>query len=110
MYCVVLVTTKDGEEARRIAEALLNDKLIACANILPAVTSLFWWEGKVDRSDEVLMVLKTKRALFAKLAKTVKALHSYEVPEIIALPIVSGYNPYLNWINSSTSSGKGRKK
>jgi len=107
MYCAVLITTKNTEEAERIATQLLNEKLIACANIVPGVTSLFWWEGKVDRSDEILLVLKTKKTLFDKLAKAVKALHSYEVPEIIALPIVRGYNPYLNWIDAST---KGKKK
>jgi len=106
MHCVVLVTAKDEEEAGRIADTLLKAKLIACANIIKDVKSLFWWEGKIDNAQEVLLVLKTRRALFAKVAKTVKIVHSYNVPEIIALPIISGYNPYLKWIDASTKKGK----
>ena len=106
MYCVVLVTAKDVDEAQRIADKLLKEKLVACANIVKDVKSLFWWEGKIDVAQEVMLVLKTRRALFAKLAKTVKMVHSYNVPEIIALPIISGYNPYLKWINDSTKQRK----
>ena len=106
MHCVVLVTAKDVDEAQRIADKLLKEKLIACANIVKDVKSLFRWEGKIDAAQEVILVLKTRRALFAKLVKTVKMVHSYNVPEIIALPIVSGYNPYLKWIDDSTKQRK----
>ena len=105
-HCIVLVTAKDPEEAQRIADALLKEKLVACANIVKDVKSLFWWEGKIDEASETLLVLKTRRALFARVAKTVKMVHSYNVPEIIALPIVSGYNPYLKWIDDSTKQKK----
>jgi len=107
MHCVVLVTAKDTDEAQKIADKLLKEKLVACANIVKDVKSLFWWEGKIDDAQEVILILKTRRALFAKVAKTVKMIHSYNVPEIIALPIISGYNPYLKWIDEST---KARKK
>ena len=101
MYCVVLVTTKDEDEAKVISEKLLEEKLAACANIVPGVRSLFRWEGKIDHADEVLLVLKTKKELFGELSAAVKSLHSYSVPEIIALPIVEGNEEYLNWINES---------
>ena len=100
-YIIVLITTKDKKEATKIAQGLLESKLIARANIIDGVQSLFWWQGKIDSSKEVLLVLKTKRALFKKVLAKVKSLHSYQTPEIIALPIVNGGEDYLNWINSS---------
>jgi len=102
MYVVVLVTTKDRRQAKAIAGKLLEEKLIACANIVGNVQSFFWWDGKIDEAQETLLLLKTKRSLFRKLARTVKRCHSYDVPEIIALPVVKGYNPYLQWVNAST--------
>jgi len=103
MYIVVLITSKDTDEANRIAEALVSEKLIACANIISDVKSIFWWQGKVDRADEVLLVLKTQKEHFSIIVDRVKSYHSYEVPEIIALPIVEGNEDYLNWIKESTS-------
>ena len=100
-YIIVLVTAKDKKEASKIAQSLLEAKLIACANIIDGVESLFWWQGKIDSSKEALLVLKTKKILFKKLSAKVKSLHSYQTPEIIALPIVDGSAEYLNWINSS---------
>jgi len=95
------VTAKDKKEAVKIAQGLLESKLIACANIIDGVQSLFWWQGKIDSSKEVLLVLKTKKFLFKKVSEKVKSLHSYQTPEIIALPIIAGSKDYLNWINSS---------
>ena len=100
-YIVVLVTAKDRKEADKISRGLLEAKLVACANILNGVRSLFRWQGKVDSSSEVLMVLKTKKVLFKKIVAKVRSLHSYQTPEIIALPIVVGSEDYLDWINSS---------
>jgi len=100
-YIVVLVTTKDKNQATKIAKGLLEAKLIACANIIGGVHSLFWWQGKIDSSKEVLLILKSKKSLFKKIEAKVKSLHSYQTPEIIALPIVDGSKPYLDWINSS---------
>ena len=100
-YTVVLVTAKDKKEATKIARGLLEKKLIACANIIEGVQSLFWWQGKIDSSKEVLLLLKTKNILFKKVAARVKTLHSYQTPEIIALPIVEGSKDYLGWISSS---------
>jgi periplasmic divalent cation tolerance protein len=98
-YIIVLVTTPNKAEAEKIAQTLLNEKLIACANIINPVTSFFYWSGKVDRAEECLVVMKSRMDLFAELAERLKGLHSYEVPEILALPIVEGSKAYLDWMN-----------
>ena len=100
-YTLVMVTASSREEAEKIATTLLERKLIACANILGPVSSRFWWQGKIDSAEEYIIFMKTKRELFDQVADNVKQLHSYEVPEIIALPIVEGAKPYLEWINSN---------
>lgn len=102
MYIVVLVTASSKEEANKIAQGLLEEKLAACVNILTGLESRFWWQGKIDSATEVLLVIKTRKTLFNKLAKKVKGLHSYTVPEIIALPIINGNKAYLDWINDCT--------
>lgn len=98
---VVLVTAKDAAEAEKISGHLLRQKLIACANIVKGVKSLFWWEGKIDSASEVLLVMKSRKAVFPKIVKEVKANHSYQVPEIIALPVVAGQKDYLSWVKES---------
>ena len=100
-YTLIMVTASSREEAEKIATTLLKRKLIACANILGPVSSRFWWQGKIDSAEEYMIFMKTKRELFDQVADNVKQLHSYEVPEIIALPIVEGAKPYLEWINSN---------
>jgi len=100
-YIVVLITAKDKKEAEKISRGLLEAKLIACANIIEGVQSLYWWQGKIDSSQEVLLVLKTKKILFKRVYTQVKSLHSYQTPEIIALPIIAGSEDYLQWLDSS---------
>ena len=100
-YIVVFVTAKDKQQAQKIADGLLKARLIACANIIRDVQSFFWWQGKVDQAGEVLLIIKTKKVLFKKVVLKVKALHSYDVPEVIALPIVGGNFDYLKWIDES---------
>ena len=100
-YCVIFVTAGSQSEARRIARTLLAKRLVACANIVPGVESHYWWEGKVDHAREWLLLLKTRRARFAAVAREVKQLHSYQVPEIIALPLAAGQGDYLRWIETS---------
>src|SRR3989338_6640885 len=102
MHIVILVTAKDEDQAKRIAEKLVEEKLVACANIVPGIQSIFRWKGKVDSAKEVLLVLKSRRRHFPSIVKAVKALHSYDVPEVIALPIVEGNKDYLNWLTEST--------
>jgi periplasmic divalent cation tolerance protein len=102
-YIIVLVTTTNKQEAEKIVQHLLNDKIIACANIIGPVTSFFRWSGKIDRAEEYLALMKTRKDLFQRLSEAVKTLHSYEVPEIIALPIVEGSKDYLDWLASCLS-------
>ncbi len=97
-YIIVLVTTKDKAEAEKISQTLLNEKLIACANIISPVTSFFHWKGTIDRAEEALVVMKSRRDLFSELASRLRGLHSYEVPEVLALPIVEGSEAYLGWL------------
>ncbi len=101
MHIVVFITAKDDQEAKQIGQKLVEDKLIACANIVKGIQSIFWWQNKVDQSEETLLILKTKKSFFPKIVKVVKNFHSYSVPEIIALPIVGGNPDYLKWINES---------
>ena len=101
---VVLITAASREEADRIARRLVDDRLAACVNIMPHVRSLFVWEGKLSQEDEVLLVAKSRRGRFPQLTAVVKQLHSYSVPEIIALPIVTGSSAYLNWMREETRS------
>ena len=101
---VVFVTTPSEEEANRISRSLVEEGLVACASVLPRVRSIFRWEGKVTEEQESLIVLKTRSGLFKELATTIKKMHSYSVPEIIAIPIVQGSAEYLSWIRDVTSN------
>jgi len=100
-YVVVLVTTANKEEAEKIVNSLLEAKLIACGNIVSHVTSLFRWAGRIEKAEECLVFLKSRIDLFERIAESVKTLHSYEVPEIIAFEITNGSEDYLNWLESS---------
>jgi periplasmic divalent cation tolerance protein len=95
---VILVTTRSEPEAHKIADLLLSRRKAACVNIVPKVESSFWWQGKLDSAKESLLIIKTKASLLSEIVDLVKAAHSYEVPEIIALPIIGGNEDYLNWI------------
>jgi periplasmic divalent cation tolerance protein len=97
-YIIVFVTTANKAEAEKISQALLKERLIACANIINPVTSFFFWSGKIERAEECLVVMKSRRDLFLELAERLKGLHSYEVPEVLALPIVEGSEKYLAWM------------
>lgn len=105
---VVFVTASSEEEAARIGRGVVEDGLAACANILPGIRSIFRWQGKVSQEKETLLILKTREALFPSLAGRVKALHSYQVPEIIALPIKQGWSDYLQWIRDVTAKPQRR--
>jgi len=101
VYIIIFITTSNKKEAEKIAKALLKNKLAACVNILDRVKSIFRWQGKVDQANEALLIIKSHRKKLSKIIKLVKSLHSYEVPEIIAVPISGGYKPYLKWIDES---------
>jgi len=98
---VVLVTASNVRECKRIARRLLDERLIACANVVPLIRSLYRWKGKIADEKECLMILKSSRELFPRLRAEVEKLHTYSVPEVIALPIIDGAPNYLNWIAES---------
>jgi periplasmic divalent cation tolerance protein len=102
---VVLVTAGSQEEAERIAHALVAEMLAACVNLIPAVTSVYRWEGQVQSDQEWLLVAKSRRDVLDDLVRRVQALHSYDVPEIIALPLVGGSDAYLRWIDREVHGG-----
>lgn len=102
MKIVVFITAANKKEAKRIAKGLIKEKLAACVNIVGGIESLFWWQTKIDKAGEVLLIVKTKKQLLNRLIRLVKSLHSYTVPEIIALPIIGGNSDYLNWIDDVT--------
>jgi periplasmic divalent cation tolerance protein len=101
-YRVVLVTCGSIAEARRIGRSVVERKLAACANIVPSVEAIYWWKGKIESAREVLMILKTSTARLPELEREVKRLHSYGIPEFIAVPIAAGSKEYLQWIGGNT--------
>jgi len=100
-FSLVLVTAPDMKTARALAQAALQARLIACANLLPRIESHYWWQGKVESSAEVLMVLKTPRSKLKALEKLVVARHPYDTPEFLALPLSAGSRKYLDWLAAS---------
>ena len=101
-HIVVFITVADEEEARLISRVLLKQKKAACINIIPGVNSLFWWQEKIDSAQESLLVIKTRSVLLDEITQLVKEIHSYDVPEIIALPIIGGNKDYLEWVDNET--------
>ena len=104
-YIVVLVTAKDTEEAHDIADALIDQRLAACVNIAADIDSHYWWRGKVESAEESLLIIKSREVLLPKIIEAVKKIHGYEVPEIIALPVVGGDKDYLAWIDGEATGG-----
>jgi periplasmic divalent cation tolerance protein len=100
-YVLVIVTVSNREEADKIAYCLLDKRLIACVNIIGPVCSLYRWNGKMEKANEHVLLMKSRSDLFRKLAEMVKSLHDYEVPEIIALPITKSHEAYLKWLDQN---------
>lgn len=92
------------EEAVNISKELVKNKLIACCNIIPGVVSVYEWEGEIQQENEFLMVIKTRKELFEDIKKHIQKLHSYEVPEIIEIPVTNGSESYISWLDKSTRS------
>ena len=99
----IYVTASCYEDAHRIGSAMVTERLAACANLLPGVTSMFWWEGRVQESSEVTIILKTRKDLVERLTDRVKELHSYDCPCIVALPITGGNTAFIDWSIRETS-------
>lgn len=103
---LVAFITCPPSSGQALAKALLEEKLAACVNILPAVHSLYFWQGQLQNENEELLIVKTTKEVWDQFQRRVKELHSYEVPEIIAIPVVCGYGPYLDWIQSNVLASK----
>jgi len=101
MYQIVLCTCPNKDIAELIANALVSEKLAACVNILPGIMSVYSWQDKVTSDDEVLLLIKTQNCFFSALKQKIKAIHPYDIPEIIAIDIQQGDKNYLNWIKGS---------
>ncbi len=101
-HIVVFITTPSNEEADKIADVLVGQRRAACVNIVPQVRSRFWWQGKIESEEEALLIVKMRSELLDEVIGLVKANHSYEVPEVIAMPISSGNEDYLSWLDEET--------
>jgi periplasmic divalent cation tolerance protein len=100
---VVLVTCPTQKVGEELGRVLVRERLAACVNVVPGITSIYRWEGRICRDPEVLLVIKTRRTRLAALIRQVKAIHPYSLPEVIALPLTGGSLPYLAWVRDSTS-------
>jgi periplasmic divalent cation tolerance protein len=100
-HLVVLSTVGKAEDAERIGRALVEGGLAACVNVLPAVTSIYRWKGRLEKDEERLLVIKTRADRFDALREALVALHPYEVPEVLALPVAGGHQPYLEWMDDN---------
>lgn len=109
-FVVVYVTAGSPEEADKLARALVEERLAACVNRIKSVQSIYRWQGQVEQSDEELLIIKSRRDLFPALEKRVRELHSYEVPEIVALPLVDGSANYLKWLGEQVAVGAAPKE
>jgi len=98
----VYMTFGQREEAERIGAAIVEDRLAACVNVLPGMTSMYWWEGRMQKESEVVLIAKTRRSLFPALKEKVLSLHSYDCPCIVAWPLAEGHQPFLDWIGEQT--------
>ena len=105
-FSLVLVTAPDLKTARALAQAALTARLIACANLVPKIESHYWWQGKIESGQEVLLLLKTKKSRLPALEKLILAQHPYETPEFLVLPLTQGSQSYLQWLTDSVSPPK----
>lgn len=100
----IYVTYPSDKDAEKVSKALLEDKLVACANILPGHRSLYWWEDKIEDSQEVAVIYKTRRELFEPVESKIKALHPYDVPCVVSLPVEKGAQEFVSWVREQTTS------
>lgn len=100
-YMIFFSTTNSVEDARRISEHLVKERLVACVNIVPSITSIYWWKGSVTEDQEVLMIIKTSSRKAAEVEKAIRSLHKYETPELIGFQLQYGLPEYLQWMQTS---------
>ena len=99
---IVLVTVPDEESGLALAHSLVGERLVACANLVPGLRSIYRWQGRIEEAKELLLILKTRTDLVDELARRVADLHPYDVPEVLALPVGAGHGPYLDWVAAET--------
>ena len=109
-FLAALTTAPSAETAKRLVRTLVERRLVACGTVIPGALSAYWWQGAITEEEEVVVVLKTTAARWEALAAALPALHPYEVPELIALPIAGGYRPYLEWLRSETRTAVARQR
>lgn len=107
---VILLTAPSAEVAETVVTALVSERLIACGSIGLPVTSIFRWQGETERTSEVLVIMKTMEAAVAEVMRRVAELHPYEVPEVLSLPVLTGYQPYLSWVRESVAISEDSRK
>lgn len=105
---VVFVTASNSREAKTLTRHLVGEKLAACVSVVPRIQSTYWWKGKIEQGREILLIIKTERKKLNVLVRRIRTLHSYAVPEVLALPVVAGNAAYLKWIKASVA-GETRK-
>ena len=103
---VVLSTCANEEEGEKLARLLVEAKLAACVSVIPRMRSFYWWQGKIESSNECLLVVKSSRALFDSVKDVLASAHSYEVPEVVAMPIVEGSENYMSWLEANLKGGR----
>lgn len=101
-YSIAFVTAPDRKTADALAEGLVSSRLAACVNAVPGVASVYWWKGKVEKAEEVLLVAKTRTALLPELCEYVRKNHPHSVPEVVSFPVEDGHAPYLDWVGAHT--------
>jgi len=106
--CIVYITAGSEEEAKRLAKALVEERLAACCSIISKIQSIYSWEGKLQQENEHLIMCKTRNTLFGPLEQRVREIHSYDVPEILMVPVLDGSGPYLEWLLNSTGNSSER--
>jgi periplasmic divalent cation tolerance protein len=105
-YKIIITTTTNKKEAVKIVRILLKERLIACGNIIGSMYSLYWWKGKIQEDNEVMIIMKSNEKLLEKTMKKILEIHSYKIPEILVLPIEKGSQPYLNWMEECLNPRK----
>jgi len=101
MYSLIYITTSGEEESKKIAKKLLEERIVACANIIPSMKSFYWWEGEIEEDKESILILKTRSDNLDTIIRRVKDIHSYDIPCILEIPIQNGSEDYLNWLEDS---------
>ena len=102
MFSIIYSTTGNMEEARKIGRILVEEKLVACVNIIPKIESIYWWQGKIQEDNECILLTKTTDKNIEKTIRRIKELHSYEIPDIVSFPITHGHKKYLDWVEDVT--------